>query len=91
MEDKTVKIIVSGLVQGVAYRYHTLLKAKSLGLVGQVQNLITGQVEIIAQGENEKIEKLITWSKEGPPAARVNNIVSKPINKIKSNIFIIKR
>ena len=44
------------------------------GLKGWVKNLPTGEVEVLAQGEKEKIEKLITWCKKGPPGAGVTDV-----------------
>ena len=43
-------------------------------LNGWVRNLPSGQVEVLAQGEKEKIEKLISWCKKGPPSAKVSDV-----------------
>lgn len=67
-------LIISGRVQGVFYRASCEEVARQYGLKGWVKNVPTGQVEVLAQGEKEKIEKLIGWCKKGPPSARVNNI-----------------
>ena len=68
------KILVSGIVQGVFYRANTKEKAQELGLKGYVKNLPDGRVEIIVEGEKEKILELIEWCKEGPPLAKVKNV-----------------
>ena len=52
-------LIISGRVQGVFYRATCQEVAQSLGLKGWVKNLATGQVEILVQGEKDKIENLI--------------------------------
>ena len=71
---KTIKIIVSGRVQGVSYRMYTRQKARQLGVKGYVRNLRNGDVEIVAAGEDEAIDKLIKWSKSGSPSAVVSNV-----------------
>ena len=67
-------LIISGRVQGVFYRATCEEIAESLGLNGWVRNLPSGQVEVLAQGEKEKIEKLIEWCKKGPPSAKVSDV-----------------
>ncbi|RMF27840.1 MAG: acylphosphatase, partial [Cyanobacteria bacterium J083] len=66
---KRVKAIVSGKVQGVGFRMHTLKQAKKLNLKGYVRNLSNGNVEIVAEGEDEKVDSLINWAKSGSPLA----------------------
>lgn len=51
-------IFYKGMVQGVGFRYTTERFAKMLGLYGWVKNLVDGRVEIIVEGEKEKIERL---------------------------------
>jgi len=53
------EIIVNGLVQGVGYRYFVFREAQNLGLKGYVINLYTGEVLIVAEGENALVEELI--------------------------------
>jgi acylphosphatase len=71
---KRAQIIVKGLVQGVFFRATTKEVAKSLGLTGWVRNVDDDKVEIVVEGEEEKIKKLIEWSWKGPPAARVDDV-----------------
>ena len=68
------KIIVKGKVQGVFYRSSTQAKAKELNLSGWVKNEEDGSVVIEAEGEEQKLEKLIEWCKQGPGAAVVNDV-----------------
>ncbi len=67
-------LIISGKVQGVFYRASCQEVAQRLGLTGWVKNLSGGQVEVLAQGEKERIEKLIQWCKKGPPSAMVSDV-----------------
>ena len=46
-----LRIIVSGKVQGVGYRYFSQMKAVQYGVKGWVKNLADSSVEIIAQGD----------------------------------------
>jgi len=71
---KRAQIIVKGLVQGVFFRATTKEVAKSFGLTGWVRNVDDDKVEIVVEGEEEKIKKLIEWSWKGPPAARVDDV-----------------
>ena len=66
-----VHLIILGKVQGVFYRASCQETAQVLGLTGWVRNLSTGEVEVVAQGEKEKIEKFIEWCKKGPSGAKV--------------------
>jgi len=69
-----VHLIISGTVQGVFYRASCQDVAVKYGLNGYVKNLLNGQVEVIAQGEKEQLEKLVEWCKKGPPHAQVDNV-----------------
>jgi acylphosphatase len=67
-------IFVSGRVQGVFFRDHTRRWASSSGLSGWVRNLADGRVEVLAEGEKEKIESLIGKLRAGPPLSWVENV-----------------
>ncbi len=65
---------VRGDVQGVFFRAHTEEKARELGLTGWVMNTSGGGVEVVAEGEREKLEALLAWLRRGPPAAVVSGV-----------------
>jgi len=67
------EIIVNGLVQGVGYRYFVLREAKRLELKGFTQNLFTGEVLTIVEGEKAIIEELFQKLKVGPMHASVKS------------------
>ena len=71
---KTVRIIVTGRVQGVGFRYFTVRCANDLGLCGWVRNLPDGSVETAIQGQGEKIEEMIGLLRQGPGAANVSGL-----------------
>lgn len=74
-----VRMVISGRVQGVSFRYFTRREAQRLGLVGQVRNLPSGEVEVRAQGEAEALELFRQRLRHGPPASRVDDIVESPL------------
>ncbi len=71
----TYKFIVSGKVQGVWYRKFVSENAKKAGFKGYVKNLDNGDVEAVANIENdEKLNEFIEILKEGSPYSEVSNI-----------------
>ena len=73
----SVQAIVYGRVQGVYFRAFTSRQARELGLSGYVRNLADWKaVEVQAEGERKQLEKLIDHLKDGPPAARVEKVVT---------------
>jgi len=68
---KRAHLFISGIVQGVFYRYSAREAAQSLGLKGWVRNRSNGQVEAIVEGHDDKIEEFIKWCHNGPPGAHV--------------------
>ena len=68
-------IFIHGFVQGVGLRQFIKNNAKKLGLSGWVKNLSDGRVEILAQGEKDKIEKLIKLTEKGSFFADVKSVV----------------
>ena len=76
-ELASVQAIVCGYVQGVFFRAFVSRRATALGLTGYVYNLPGGEaVEVNAEGERKKLEELISYLKVGPPAAKVEKVVT---------------
>jgi len=71
---KRVLLRVWGLVQGVNFRYNTKKYAQSLNLAGWVKNEEDGSVTVVAEGEEERLQKLIDWVRVGPPFASVEKV-----------------
>ncbi len=73
----SVQVIVYGYVQGVFFRAFASRRATELGLSGYVRNLPGREaVEVNAEGERKQLEELIGYLKVGPPAARVEKVVT---------------
>lgn len=68
---------VKGRVQGVGFRWFTISRAKSLGLVGWVKNLSDGSVEAWAEGSMTDLDAFESLLKEGPPGAIVKAVSSR--------------
>ena len=68
------KVIVSGRVQGVAFRYYTRDVALSKGVYGWVRNLPDGRVEAVFEGKQEDVDSVVTWCRKGPPASQVEKV-----------------
>jgi acylphosphatase len=67
-------VIVSGMVQGVGYRYFVLHRARRLNLMGWVRNLHSGEVELEVEGQWALIESLVKELWTGNPHASVKNV-----------------
>ncbi|MFH1671801.1 MAG: acylphosphatase [Candidatus Portnoybacteria bacterium] len=67
------RILALGRVQGVMFRENCQKKAVSLGVSGWVKNLKDGRVEAIFEGEKDKVEKMVNWSRRGPIWAKVDS------------------
>jgi acylphosphatase len=70
-ELASLKATIYGRVQGVFFRAYVSENAEDLGLTGYVRNRSDEGVEVVAEGEKERLEKLLQYLKKGPPAARV--------------------
>jgi acylphosphatase len=67
-------LLISGRVQGVWYRGSTKQQADDLGLTGWVRNCPSGQVEVVVEGADAAIDKLISWCRTGPSMAQVTDV-----------------
>ncbi len=75
MADRArVHLVVSGIVQGVAFRAYTVDEARRVGVAGWVRNLADGRVELEAEGDRGALEKLVAFCRRGPPAAQVDDV-----------------
>jgi len=76
----TCRFLISGLVQGVGFRYFVHRRATSLGLSGWVRNLPDGRVEVVASGTAEGLAGLEIALDRGPPMARVKKVEKSDIS-----------
>ncbi|MCB2204212.1 acylphosphatase [bacterium] len=71
---KTMHCRISGLVQGVGFRYFVLQHARTLGVRGYVENEYSGDVIVVAQGEAGQLDDLVRELRVGPRSAHVRNL-----------------
>jgi len=71
---KRVTLKISGVVQGVAFRYHTVAEARRLGVTGWVRNVPDGTVKALAEGEAAAVDEFMAWCRMGPSMARVEAV-----------------
>jgi acylphosphatase len=71
---ETVRLHISGKVQGVWFRASAKDKALALSLTGKVWNERNGDVGILAQGSQNQIDEFVEWCKVGPPLAKVAEV-----------------
>ncbi len=69
-----VRMVVDGRVQGVFFRDFTRQRARALGVMGWVRNLVDGRVEALLEGEDQAVRSLLDHVAEGPPHAHVANV-----------------
>jgi len=70
-------VFISGLVQGVFFRWETRKNALKNNVKGWVRNLRDGRVEAVFEGEKEDIEKMIKFCEKGSPGAKVEKVEVK--------------
>jgi len=91
MTDITVRVLISGRVQGGGYRDACAKQAKQLGLGGWVQNRDDGCVEALLCGEELAVRELIGWMHRGPELARVDDVDIAPAAETAPPPFRVKR
>ena len=67
-------VTVTGRVQGVFFRAWTREQAQQLGVTGWVRNCPDGRVDAHVEGEQDAVERLIALLRQGPAAARVDDV-----------------
>ena len=65
---------VTGVVQGVGFRFWTMGKAEELGLTGEVKNLDDGSVALVAEGPEAQVHGLLEWLNSGQTPGRVDRV-----------------
>jgi acylphosphatase len=68
------RVLISGRVQGVAYRDACRRMAELHGVTGWVRNLPDGSVEAVFEGPSENVRRLVDWSRHGPRFAEVADV-----------------
>jgi acylphosphatase len=84
---ETRRFLVRGRVQGVGFRWFVEREAHILGVAGWVRNNADSSVEVLAMGTREQLGGLRSRLREGPRAARVDDVEesdAKPVGGLKT-------
>lgn len=71
---KSVRLYISGIVQGVFFRTFLKENAEKLDVNGFTRNLEDGRVEVFLEGNPEKVNELIELCKKGPKYSQIKNV-----------------
>lgn len=74
IERVRAHVIISGMVQGVCFRYETVAQAQNSGITGWVMNRFDGKVEAVFEGKKDAVERIVRWCHEGPSGAVVRDV-----------------
>jgi len=78
---KTLKINISGIVQGVGFRYYCLKQARIFNIKGYAKNLFNGDVEVVAQGSEPDLKDFVKEVSIGPRYANIKAVKVEEIEK----------
>ena len=84
-------VIVSGLVQGVGYRYLARKHAERLAVTGWVRNLADGTVEAEVQGDEAAVREMLRRLEAGPPGSQVTGLAVTELDPSDDEGFRILR
>lgn len=69
------RLLITGIVQGVGFRYAMAAQARLLGVSGWVRNRRDGSVEAMIAGDAAQVAEMLAWSRIGPAGAAVDNVL----------------
>lgn len=69
-----VRVLISGMVQGVFFRQATAEQARRLGVAGWVRNRPDGRVEAVFEGSQDVVDQIVSWCREGTPWSKVEQV-----------------
>jgi acylphosphatase len=72
------RLVVSGRVQGVGFRWSCRRMAEAQAVSGWCRNLPDGKVEACFEGDRAAVERAVTWCQTGPPSAIVTSVEITP-------------
>lgn len=78
-ERQTIRLVISGRVQGVGYRAWIAKETRRLGITGWVKNREDGSVEIVATGTHAMLSSLVRLAWKGPMLTVVDSVETRPL------------
>ncbi len=74
-----VEVTITGKVQGVCFRYETLLAAQKMGLSGHVRNMPDGSVQALFQGKQLNVQDMLDWCQKGATFSDVKDVHTQTV------------
>lgn len=68
------RLLISGVVQGVGFRFRCRRMAVAVGVSGWCRNLSDGRVEACFEGPETAVTEAVAWCREGPSGAQVTAV-----------------
>ncbi len=75
---KSVRLYITGTVQGIFFRMFVKENAERYNVKGFVRNLEDGRIEVFAEGNVDDVNKIIELCKKGPKHSQIRNVEIKP-------------
>lgn len=75
MDQVKMRILIEGRLQGMNFRYHTQQQAQKLGVTGFIRTLSDGRIEIVVQGEEDQVAKMLEWCQQEPQSSQIKTIL----------------
>ena len=72
--NKRLTLTITGMVQGMGYRYASQKEAKKRGFLGYVTNLDDGSVEMVVEGKEQDLKDFVSWCYNGVGPAVVHQV-----------------
>ncbi|MGM0449580.1 MAG: acylphosphatase [Pseudomonadota bacterium] len=89
MAETCILARIEGRVQGVSFRDSTRIQAQRLGVTGYARNQSDGSVEVLACGDEGAVNQLVEWLHQGPPAASVSRVETRPSDTSPPSVFTV--
>jgi acylphosphatase len=87
----TAHLLIKGKVQGVFYRATARKIANEMGITGWARNTSEGDVEVMATGKQEVLDRFIVWCRRGPEMAAVTDVIISKMAPAEFKGFAISR
>ena len=73
----------------MGFRWYTRKQAQQLGLTGWVRNQPDGSVAVHIEGGEKRVDEMIVWLADGPPAAVVEDVATLEVDRLRGAGFEI--
>jgi acylphosphatase len=90
MAVQRIHAVIYGKVQGIYFRAYTQAEGNKIGVKGWVKNRADGAVEVVVEGEPEKVAEMLAWLKQGSPGSQVEKVEVKDERPVGENQFNIR-